>query len=145
MRQLNYRELTGSLNKFRMEHQSKTYTREELISELQKLGFAPAMAQKVMVKFIPSEHVGKKKLYSFGSEPIHNSQIEALYQSVNNKKYKAIKDKIMANINVSSEEKAIATLQAAGYQVRKVVGFDMERFQKENPVLYKRYLKYEIV
>lgn len=143
MRQLNYRELTGSLNKFRMEHQSKTYTREELVFELQKIGFAPAMAQKVMTKFIPSERIGKKKLYSFGNEPIHTSQIEALYQSVNNKKYRVMKEKIA--INASSEEKAIATLQAAGYQVRKVVGFDMERFQKENPVLYKKYLKYEIV
>ena len=48
-------------------------------------------------------------------------------------------------MTLSPEEKAIATLQAAGYQIRKIVGFDMERFQKENPVLYKKYLKYEII
>ena len=137
--------LTQSLNKFRMEHQSKTYTREELLSELGKLGMNSAIATMFMAKYIPSERVGKGKLYSFPAEPIHKSQIIGIYDAYNNGRRSLNLDKKEANRQLTNEEAAMKLLQEKGYQIRRVVGFNLEKFKAENPVLYKKYLKYEII
>lgn len=142
MKNLDYRSLTEAFNKFRMEHQSKTYSRQEILRELNKLGFNIAIGNTLLARgFVPSERIGKTKFYSFGKEPIHKSQIESLYRDRNTKAY-ARKEKFKER---TDEESAIVTLQAAGYQIRKVTGFDVDRFKVENPVLYKRYLIYETI
>lgn len=137
--------LTQSFNKFRMEHQSRTYTREELLNELQKVGMNQAIATMFMAKYIPSEKVGKAKLYSMPSEPVHKSQIVGVYDAYNNGRRSLKLDKKESAKQLTSEEAAIELLQSQGYQVRKVVGFNLEKFKAENPVLYKKYLKYEVV
>ena len=143
MKKQNYLALTESLNKFRMEHQLKTYTREELVEALCGLGFNKGTASMVIAKFVPSEKMGTSKLYSFGREPIHKSQVEAIYKKLAS--YGNTAPKKPVSVPVSKEESLISKMKEMGYQVRKIVGFDMERFQKENPVLYKKYLKYETV
>ena len=140
----NYEELTGALNKFRMEHLSKTFSREELITALREIGFNNNTAQSVL-SFIPSEKIGTSKLYTFSKDPIHKNLVEGIYRNdakLRKKSAQKLKEQKSEN---NSEEKAIAILQAAGYQIRKIIGFDMEKFQKENPILYKKYLKYEIL
>lgn len=145
MKTKNYLALTECLNKFRMEHQSKTFTREELIEDLCGLGFNKGTAGMIIAKFVPSEKMGTSKLYSFGREPIHKSQIEAIYRKFASYGTNT-KTTTKPNLSiVSDEESLIEKMKEMGYQIRKVVGFDMERFQKENPVLYKKYLKYETV
>lgn len=143
MKTKNYLALTESLNKFRMEHQSKTYTREELVEALCGLGFNKGVASMIIAKFVPSEKMGTSKLYSFGREPIHKSQVEAVYKKFAS--YGNIAPKKPVPTPVSEEESLISKMKEMGYQVRKIVGFDMERFKAENPVLYKKYLKYETV
>lgn len=141
MKKQNYLALTECLNKFRMEHQSKTFTREELVEALCGLGFNKGTAGMIIAKFIPSEKMGTSKLYSFGREPIHKSQVEAIYKKFAS--YGNVKKPVPTP--VSNEESLIEKMKEMGYQVRKVIGFDMERFKAENPVLYKKYLKYETV
>ena len=143
MKKQNYMALTESLNKFRMEHQSKTYTREEILQALCELGFNKGTAGMIIAKFVPSEKMGTSKLYSFGREPIHKSQVEAIYKKFAS--YGNTTPKKPVPTPVSNEESLIEKMKEMGYQVRKVVGFDMERFKAENPVLYKKYLKYETV
>ena len=140
----NYEELTGALNKFRMEHLSKTFSREELVSALREIGFNNNTAQSIL-SFIPSERIGTSKLYTFSKDPIHKNQVEGVYRNEAKLRKKSTQKLKEQRVENNSEEKAIATLQAAGYQIRRIVGFDMERFQKENPILYKKYLKYEII
>lgn len=137
--------LTQSFNKFRMEHQSRTYTREELLSELNKLGMNSAIAAMFVAKYIPSEKVGKAKLYSMPNEPVHKSQIGGIYDAYNSGRRSLKLDKKEANRQLTDEEVAMKLLQEKGYQVRKVVGFNLEKFKAENPVLYKKYLKYEVI
>lgn len=137
--------LTQVFNKFRMEHQSKTYTREELLSELNKLGMNSAIATMFIAKYIPNERVGKGKLYSLPTEPIHKSQIVGIYDAYNSGRRTLKLDKKEVNRQLTDEEAAMKLLQEKGYQVRRVVGFNLEKFKAENPVLYKKYLKYEIV
>ena len=145
MKRVDLITLTQSFNKFRMEHQSRTYTREELMSELQKIGMNQAIATMFMSKYIPSERVGKSKLYSMPADPIHKSQIVGIYDAYNNGRRALRLDEKKSNKQLTDEEAAMRLLQERGYQVRKVVGFNLEKFKAENPVLYKKYLKYEIV
>lgn len=145
MKNKDYQTLTEGLNKFRMEHQSKTYTREELLEVLCGLGFNRAVASMIIAKFIPSEKMGTSKLYSFGREPISYNSVVSIYKkfsSYGSKSRAAVKEK---EISLSEDSELITKVQQLGYQVRKCVGFDMERFKAENPVLYKKYLKYEII
>lgn len=137
--------LTQNFNKFRMEHQSKTYTREEMVKELGKIGMNSAIAAMFMAKFVPSERVGKGKLYSMPAEPIHKSQIQGVYDAYNNGRRSLNLGKKESIKQLTDEEAAMKLLQEKGYQVRKVVGFNLEKFKAENPVLYKKYLKYEVV
>ena len=143
MKKQNYLALTESLNKFRMEHQSKTFTREELIEALCGLGFNKGTAGMVIAKFVPSEKMGTSKLYSFGREPIHKSQVEAIYKKFASYGNTPVRKPVPTQ--ASEEESLINKMKEMGYQVRKIVGFDIERFKAENPVLYKKYLKYETV
>lgn len=145
MKRVDLITLTQSFNKFRMEHQSRTYTREELMSELQKIGMNQAIAAMFMSKYIPSERVGKGKLYSLPTDPIHKSQIVGIYDAYNNGRRALRLDEKKSNKQLSDEEAAMKLLQEKGYQVCKVVGFNLEKFKAENPVLYKKYLKYEVV
>ena len=143
MKKQNYLALTESLNKFRMEHQSKTFTREDLIEALCGLGFNKGTAGMVIAKFVPSEKMGTSKLYSFGREPIHKSQVEAIYKKFASYGNTPVRKPVPTQ--ASEEESLINKMKEMGYQVRKIVGFDIERFKAENPVLYKKYLKYETV
>ena len=136
--------LTECLNRFRMEHQSKTFTREELVKALCGLGFNKGTAGMIIAKFVPSEKMGTSKLYSFGREPIHKNQVEAIYRRFASYNRQPVKSSVSVS-EVSEEESLINKMKEMGYQVRRVVGFDMERFKAENPVLYKKYLKYEII
>ena len=138
-------ELTEKLNKFRMAHPNKSFTREELQEELQKLGFNSQARGAIIPKFFTYERIGQNKIYMAPKDPIHKSAIEGIYQIFRNSKNKSRQSKKIETISESSEEAALALLSARGYQIRKCVGFDLERFQKENPVLYKKYLKYETV
>ena len=144
MKTKNYLELTESLNRFRMEHQSKTYTREELVEALCGLGFNKGTAGMIIAKFIPSEKMGTSKLYSFGREPIHKAQIEAIYRKFASYNKQPVRPSVPVS-EVSEEESLINKMKQMGYQIRKVIGFDIERFKAENPVLYKKYLKYETI
>jgi len=133
--------LTESLNKFRMENRSKTFTREELIESLYKMGFNRGVAGMIISKFIPAEKMGTSKLYSFGTDPIHNKAIEAIYRKFAS--YGTDSKKQPAQL--PNEESLINKVKEMGYQIRKCVGFDMERFKKEQPFMYQKYLRYESV
>lgn len=145
MKKVNVIELTQKLNEFRMAHPNKSFTREELQEELQKLGFNTQARGAIIPKFFTYEKIGQNKIYMMPKEPIHKSAIEGIYQIFRNAKNKSRQSKKIEIISENSEEAALALLSARGYQIRKCVGFDLEKFQKEQPVLYRKYLKYETV
>lgn len=137
MKRVNIEEKTRLLNEFRMANVSKTFTRDELIPQLKSLGISTQVIGIMIPKFFPSEKLGNSKLYGIPKEPIHKSLVAACYKQAND--YKRKKE-VKPSFN---ESEAISNLRAAGYQIRKCIGFDVERFERENPVLYKKYLKYE--
>ena len=145
MKKTNTVELTQKLNQFRMENSNKTFTREELKESLLSLGFNSQTEGAIVPKFFPYEKIGTNRIYNMPKEPIHKSAIEAVYESFRRTRNKLRNQKKEEIHSKNSEEAALALLSARGYQIRKCIGFDLERFQKEQPILYKKYLKYETV
>ena len=108
------------------------------------MGFNNNVAYKIISSF-EKEKMGTTTLYSIPSQPIYIKRLEGYYKSVNKEAYDRKNAKKAGIENQSSEEAALALLASKGYQIRKCMGFDLERFSKENPDLYKKYLKYEII
>ena len=136
---MNITELTKKVNEFRKEHIGKQYSSKELYNELYKLGFNLHISKRVAALF-PAQKLGTSKYYEMTDEPIHQSKISALYE--------ASKRAYTKNRNKKeelTENSAVEFLIGLGYRVKKITGFDMEKFMKEQPEMYRRYCKYEYV
>ena len=136
---MNITELTKKVNEFRKEHIGKQYSSKELYNELYKLGFNLHIYKRVAALF-PAQKLGTSKYYEMTDEPIHQSKIAALYE--------ASKRAYTKNRNKKeelTENSAVEFLIGLGYRVKKITGFDMEKFMKEQPEMYRRYCKYEYV
>ena len=136
---MNITELTKKVNEFRKEHIGKQYSSKELYNELYKLGFNLHISKRVAALF-PTQKLGTSKYYEMTDEPIHQSKISALYE--------ASKRAYTKNRNKKeelTENSAVEFLIGLGYRVKKITGFDMEKFMKEQPEMYRRYCKYEYV
>lgn len=111
----------------------KELTREQMYNELRTIGFSTDKAKLLIAKgYIEKKKSGKNasKIYMFKGEPLNIKQLENL--SVGSSKKSSF-----------NEEKVIHDLQIRGFKVLKPIGFDEEKFRKENPELYKKYLRYE--
>ena len=136
---MNIAELTKKVIEFRKEHIGKQYSSKELYNELYKLGFNLHISKRVAALF-PAQKLGTSKYYEMTDEPIHQSKISALYE--------ASKRAYTKNRNKKeelTENSAVEFLIGLGYRVKKITGFDMEKFMKEQPEMYRRYCKYEYV
>ena len=136
---MNITELTKKVNEFRKENIGKQYSSKELYNELYKLGFNLHISKRVAALF-PAQKLGTSKYYEMTDEPIHQSKISALYE--------ASKRAYTKNRNKKeelTENSAVEFLIGLGYRVKKITGFDMEKFMKEQPEMYRRYCKYEYV
>lgn len=136
---MNIAELTKKVNEFRKEHIGKQYSSKELYNELYKLGFNLHISKRVAALF-PAQKLGTSKYYEMTDEPIHQSKIAALYEA-SKKAYTKNRNKK----EELTENSALEFLIGLGYRVKKITGFDMEKFMKEQPEMYRRYCKYEYV
>lgn len=140
MRTVDIKEKTRLLNVFISQSRTKTFTYEELAEELKNITARKPVLSN-LIKLFPCEQIGRSKLYEMPSKPIYIGLVEKCW----NYKYERRNNASSSTPSVSEEDAALALLASKGYQIRRVVGFDLERFQKENPDLYKKYLKYEII
>ena len=136
---MNITELTKKVNEFRKEHIGKQYSSKELYNELYKLGFNLHISKRVAALF-PAQKLGTSKYYEMTDEPIHQSKIAALYEA-SKKAYTKNRNKK----EELTENSAVEFLIGLGYRVKKITGFDMEKFMREQPEMYRRYCKYEYV
>ena len=81
---------------------------------------------------------GKCVGYMFSYNPVHISWFENWLPKQSSMKKEESKQTTL-------EEDCIKYLQNQGYKLQKCVGFDEERFRKEHPDIYQRYLKYEAI
>lgn len=137
----NVEELTAEFNRLRMENQGRTFSSKHIYTVLQTIGINKNIAARLCAKgYIESYSKPgtiNEREYHFSAAPLHKQQLKNLYDEYNARHYKK---KTKLNI-----EPSIATLKAAGYQIQKPIGFDIEKFQKDHPELYMQYQRYETV
>lgn len=140
MKKVDKKAMTAKLNQFRIDNLGKSYTRQEMEAYLKQMGFNGGVIRLLLPK-LPFETIGQAKLFSMDSNPIHVSVIDSCYKKCASYAHKTAVKKH----EQCSEEQALQTLKNAGYKIQREIGFDMDRFKKEQPVLYQRYLKYETI
>ena len=144
-KRINIEEQTRKINEFISKNKGKVVTgSSDLVVEFHKMGFNKNVAYKIISGF-EKEKMGTTTLYSIPSEPIYIKRLEGYYKSVSKEALERKRAKKSEAEIQQNEEAALALLASKGYQIRKCIGFDLERFAKENPDLYKKYLKYEII
>lgn len=147
MRTVNFEEKVRKINEFRLESLNKSFTRNELEEVFRERGITcdKTILFRIIQSF-PHEKLGHTNLYEIPKTPVHISLVKAAWEkkSKYNKSWKSKRNISIVKEDIS-EDSALELLRSKGYQIKKCVGFDLERFQKENPVLYKKYLKYEII
>lgn len=136
MEKKNLESLMVAFNMRRQGLIGQRLTRSEMLGELKAIGFSKSQISQLMNKgYIRREKSGKNasKLYSFMDSPLNIKQMENLSLGTSSTKSKF------------NEKEAIHQLQINGFKVLKPIGFDEEKFRKENPELYKKYLVYESI
>ena len=144
---MDYKELTGKLNKFcqKCRDEKRTFSSAQLYEELEKLGFNASISKRVAA-FMNFEKIGTAKLYSAPEEPIHQSRIEKLYREAkkSQNKYKA-RTKVAKTASMTEKEALEVLAKRGCYRIKRIVGFDLEKFAKEQPDMYRKYCKYEYI
>lgn len=148
---INLETLTKGLNEFRITSGKKQFERKELLQKLEEIGFNKCIAAYAAAKLFKTEKIGTSKLYQFGENPIHKSQISGLYVHYRGTKndytarQREKKSSCLSAVNdsLANEKAMIEYLKSKGYQIRKPVGFDEQKFAQMNPELYSRFIKYE--
>lgn len=146
MKKVNIKTKTESFNRTRLENKNKSFTYAELTALLKDAGI-PLDITTLIIKhhFIDKEEVDGKMLYSFQANSLHMDSMQAFYDEKNRKK-KAWNDSKKSPVKEAlTERAALALLQSKGYRIKRIVGFDLERFMKEQPEMYHKYAKYEYI
>jgi hypothetical protein len=135
--------LAAAFNMLRMKFNNKPLTYKEVFVELPKIGVSAVIIQKMIERGWISKRRdpenSKCNLY-YLENVINKLQFETLFKErrkENNKRNAA--KKVEKESSTSDIETLISQLEEQGYRVL-APKFDVEKFKKENPELYKRYL-----
>jgi len=142
---VDIKEKTRLLNEFIQQNKGKTFTRTELKDHLKCVTSGAAIFNE-LAKLFPSERIGRASIYEMPKEPIHISLVERCWDK-HRKTMSRNWHKRQEAKNEITEEQAIARLKKSSreFVIRRVIGFDVERFAREQPELYRKYCKYEYV
>jgi len=146
MKKVDIKAKTESFNRTRLENKNKSFTYQELITLLKGAGIPIDIATLVIKHhFIDKEEVDGKMLYSFQANSLHMDSMQAFYDEKNRRK-KEWNDRKKSPVKEAlTERAALALLQSKGYRIKRIIGFDLERFMKEQPEMYHKYAKYEYI
>lgn len=143
---MDYKELARRLNEFREKarKENKTFTSAQLYEELQKMGFNVSIAKRVAA-MMDFEKIGTSKLYSMPETPIHKDRIERLYKDANKSQKRSNAKRKQVKSEDMTEREALSLLIKKGYRIKRAIKFDLERFMKEQPEMYRKYCIYEYI
>ena len=146
MKAVNIRQKTESFNRTRLENKKKSFTYAEITSLLKGAGI-PIDITTLIIKhhFIDKEEVEGRMLYSFQETSLHTDSMQAFYDEKNRRKKLWNDSKKKPVKDALTEKAAIDLLNQKGYRIKRIVGFDLEKFMKEQPEMYRHYAKYEYV
>lgn len=136
MRKANYKEKAAAFNKVRQENQGRCLECSEIYHLLKEAGISRLITcQLINDGVIRHERIGKKRLYSFQSNPLHYLKMETIFNKVAERRYKVQKP-----IEPEAPLTPLEEVKNSGYKVFREE-FDLDRFMQEEPILYKKYLK----
>lgn len=136
MRKANYKEKAAAFNQVRQQYQGKCLECNEIYRLLKEAGISRLITcQLINDGVIRHERIGKKRLYSFQSTPLHYLKMETIFDKVAKKRYVPQKP-----IEPEAPLTPLEEVKNSGYKVFREE-FDLDRFMQEEPILYKKYLK----
>jgi hypothetical protein len=146
MKTVNIKQKTESFNRTRLENKDKSFTYAELTALLKSVGIPIDIATLIIKHhFIDKEEVDGRMLYSFQTTSLHMDSMQAFYDEKNRKKKAWNDSKKKPAKDALTERAALALLQSKGYRIKRIVGFDLDKFAAEQPEMYRKYCKYEYV
>ena len=141
-------EYAETFNKLRQNQVGKTFLGKELDTLLKKYGFnAYLISELKRMHQFEMLQSGTSRLYQFKEKnPTGYEMMQTCIKVARQRMCEAKKKPAPQEITqLTPEENAVKLLKEQGYQLKKCVGFDLERFQKECPQIYQQYLKYEYI
>ena len=142
---INIEEVCKCYNNARTQNSGRKGGSEWVFNILHSFGLSNNMAKRIIREptlLIPCkrEHPGKGnyKGYAFPCTPVHVSWFENWLNKKETPKISVEKDE-------NFEVECATYLKQQGYQLKKCIGFDEDKFSKDYPQLYAKYLIYENV
>ena len=146
MKTVDIKAKTESFNRTRLENKNKSFTYQELIALLKSVGIPLDIATLIIKHhFIDKEEVDGRMLYSFQTTSLHIDSMQSFYDEKNRRRREWNNSKKQPVKEALTERAAIALLSQKGYRIKRIVGFDIEKFAAEQPEMYRRYCKYEYI
>lgn len=157
MKKVNIEDKVKQFNLCRLKYEHKAFLYADLFKALKEFKInSNIVCQLLKHGCFDKEVINGRNIYSFQKDPLHKSLMERALGEIRdqNKKWRnkkatearavtTPKPAIGETPNVFDE--AIKLLSNSDdYVVQKRV-FDIEKFKKEQPVMYQKYLKFEIV
>ena len=140
-RQVNIEEKARLLNDFILKTGTRALTYVELKEGLRCVTSTAAIINN-LIKLFPHEKIGRSNMYEMPKQPIYKGLVEKCW----NRQRTAVREHYRKTVSLEiSEEQAIEKLKNSGFVIRKIIGFDIENFAREQPELYRKYCKYEYV
>lgn len=144
-RRINVEEVCRAYNNARDENKGRTGSPSWASKILKEKGLSTSIIKRILheptlVIYSKRENAGRGnyKGCTFPYNPIHKDWFE-------NWIYPPKKDDNCIKKDLPFEEECTSYLKARGYEIKKCVGFDEDRFAEEHPELYKQYLIYECI
>ena len=144
---VNVDEVCQTFNTLRQENLHKKFSPEEIKTLLAKNGIGNAVFRRMsQLNFFRTRSVpgkGNCKEYAFTDCPIYLGQFKKVYEDIRSSRRKQKAGEPSGMRENLTEESALKLLKSRGYQLKKCLGFDEERFSEEYPELYEKYLIYK--
>lgn len=141
MERINVEKACAGYNTARTANAGRKMSREQVINILKENGISGVLAKKMaqsstLFTTYKRENCGKGKHigYIWPTTPIHMSIFRNwLYPK---------KDVVVDKKESSFEDECVAYLKEKGYTLKRVIGFNEDKFKQDYPQLYQKYLIY---
>lgn len=155
MKKVNVDDKVKQFNLCRLKYEHKAFLYADLFKALKEFKInSNIVCQLLKHGCFDKEVINGRNIYSFQKDPLHKSIMERALGEIRdqNKKWRTKKAEAKVATKQPTVGEATSMFDDAikllsnsdDYVVQKKV-FDLEKFKKEQPVMYQKYLKFEIV
>jgi len=142
MERIDVEKVCASYNTARTANAGRKMPREQVVNILKENGISGALAKKMaqsptLFTTYKRENCGRGKHigYIWPTNPVHMNIIK-------NWIYPVKKDVVANKKETSFEDECVAYLKEKGYTLKRVIGFNEDKFKQDYPQLYQKYLIY---